>query len=264
MKYLVWAELCYNTSYHSAIRMSPFEVVFGKPPPSFPSYVPGFSDVEAVDYWLVSRDAVMRSVHANLQRAQSRMKTSADIHLKEVCFEVGQWCYIRLQPHRQISVSGNKFTKHSKSFYGPLQFVKKIGHVAYKLELPVHCKIHDVFHVSILKLCPNPEHVALLPLPSLAEDNQPVVSAVVGSRTIRRGSMDVVQLLVQWKGLPLEETSWKNMSVFVKLYPTFHLEDKVLLHREGNDTIIEEIQNKRSKRMKSAPAKLVDYVVVNK
>lgn len=76
--------------------------------------------------------------------------------------------------------------------------------------------------------------------------------------------MDVVQLLVQWEGLPLEETSCEDMSVFVKLYPNYHLEDKVVLHRKDNDTITEEIQDKRCKRMKSVPAKLVDYVVVNK
>lgn len=67
----------------------------------------------------------------------------------------------------------------------------------------------------------------------------------------------MVQLLVQWEGLPLEETSWEDMPVFLKLYPTFHLEDKVLFHREGNDTT-------RGRRMKRLPAKLVDYVVVNK
>jgi hypothetical protein len=30
--WLSWAEYCYNTSFHSALRATPFEVVYGRPP----------------------------------------------------------------------------------------------------------------------------------------------------------------------------------------------------------------------------------------
>lgn len=32
-RWLAWAEYCYNTSTHSASGMTPFEVVYGRPPP---------------------------------------------------------------------------------------------------------------------------------------------------------------------------------------------------------------------------------------
>ncbi|GKA74960.1 ty3-gypsy retrotransposon protein [Tanacetum coccineum] len=42
-KYLYLAEFWYNTSYHSAIEMAPFQALYGRPPPSIPQYTLGSS-----------------------------------------------------------------------------------------------------------------------------------------------------------------------------------------------------------------------------
>ena len=36
-------------------------------------------------------------------------------------------------------------------FYGPYKVVRKVGEVAYELELPEEREIHNVFHLSNLK-----------------------------------------------------------------------------------------------------------------
>lgn len=53
--HLPWAEWSYNTSLHSAINTTPFEAVYGRPPPTVVDYVQGSSPVEEVDRTLSNR-----------------------------------------------------------------------------------------------------------------------------------------------------------------------------------------------------------------
>ena len=49
-KWLPLAELWYNTSYHLSTQITPFEVVYGRPPPpTYVAYIPGESSVAVVD-----------------------------------------------------------------------------------------------------------------------------------------------------------------------------------------------------------------------
>ena len=50
VRWICWAEFCYNTSWHSAIQKTPFEVVYGREPPSLQTYVPGTAKVRQVNH----------------------------------------------------------------------------------------------------------------------------------------------------------------------------------------------------------------------
>lgn len=58
--FLSWAEFWYNSSYHSAIKMSPYEVLYGVKPSLFLGYNSGDSNVETVDELLKKREEIQQ------------------------------------------------------------------------------------------------------------------------------------------------------------------------------------------------------------
>jgi hypothetical protein len=99
-EWTLWAEFSYNTSIHSSTKMTPFEAVYGVPPPNLLAYIPGTSRIQAVDEYLRDRDTILLELRHNLQLAQNLMKCQADQHRREVSFTMGDYVYLKLQPYR--------------------------------------------------------------------------------------------------------------------------------------------------------------------
>ena len=71
---------------------------------------------------------------------------------RQLKFKVGDEVYLKLRPYRQHSLARNKCEKLAPKFYGPYKIIEKIGEVVYRLMLPPEAVIHNVFHISQLKL----------------------------------------------------------------------------------------------------------------
>lgn len=134
--WIPWAELWYNTSFHISTGFTPFEVVYGRKPPVLVHFLEGETRVEAVAQELRDRDEALRQLKFNLQKAQEQMKMQADKRRKEVQFDVGDWVFLKLRPHRQQSLVQRIHQKLAPRFFGPYQIIQKVGPVAYKLKLP--------------------------------------------------------------------------------------------------------------------------------
>lgn len=69
----------------------------------------------------------------NLCKAHNRINQIADQKRTDRSFEVGEWVYLKFEPHRQSTVDGRPFLKLAAKFYGPYHVIQKVGMVAYKL-----------------------------------------------------------------------------------------------------------------------------------
>ena len=85
-EYISWVECWYNISYHASIRMSPFEVTYGRKPSILCSYLRGMIGNEEVKQELVARDEILASAKRALEKAQGRMKKYYDQDRREIIF----------------------------------------------------------------------------------------------------------------------------------------------------------------------------------
>ena len=117
--------------------------------------------------------------------------------------------------------------KLAPRYFGSYQIIQKIRTVAYKLALPSGSHIHNVFHVSLLRKHLGPTVTPLsAELPLVTDDSRilPQPKAVLDGRVIRKGKYHPKsEILIKWKGAPVEDATWENEWRFGKSYPGFIL-----------------------------------------
>lgn len=97
-KWLALAEWWYNTNFHTSIQTTPYEVVYGQPPPIHLPYLPGESTNLVVDRSLTARQEALKLLHFHLLWAQNRMSQQANRHRSDREFAMGDFVYLKLQP----------------------------------------------------------------------------------------------------------------------------------------------------------------------
>ncbi|RVW78323.1 Retrovirus-related Pol polyprotein from transposon 17.6 [Vitis vinifera] len=218
------AEFWYNTSYHSSLKMSPFEALYGYAPPLQIPYFPKDSNVEAVDRVLNERESWLQLLKHHLSKAQQRMKIQADKNRFDREFNIGDMVLLKLQAYKQVSMhSGGP--KLQPRYYGPFKVIDIIGTVAYQLQLPPDAQIHNVFHVSLLK----PAHASIQACSSLPISNTSTTllpQAILDRRLVKRHNVPAVQLLIHWVDKSPADASWEFADDLKRRFPAFFLEDK--------------------------------------
>jgi hypothetical protein len=145
---LPYAEFSYNNSYHTSLKMSPFQALYGRnciTPLHWDQ--PRERQVFSPEILLEAEENI-RMVRENLKVAQSRKQSYADTRRRDPSFKVGDYVYLKVSHIRGTKRFGVK-GKLAPRYIGPYQIQARHGEVAYQLSLPETLSaVHDVFHVS--------------------------------------------------------------------------------------------------------------------
>jgi hypothetical protein len=212
-KCLPYAEFSYNNSYQESLKMSPFEVLFGRK-----CRTPLFWNEPEENHVFGSeilREAKMQVqvVRENLQLAQSRQKSYADHRRRKLSFKVIDFVYLKVSPirgfrHYKIQA------KPTARYIGPFKILEQRGEVAYQLELPPQLSdVHDLFHVSQLRKClrVSKEQIPLEEL-TVGEDltyQEYLVKILDTSEKATRNN-HYKMCKVQWSNHKGEEATWEK------------------------------------------------------
>eukprot|EP00253_Pinus_taeda_P009241 PITA_09241 len=196
--YLHLVEFAYNNGYHTSIQMSPFEVLYGRECRT-PSNWSGPEDkLKLGPEMLQEMEDVVKKVRANLKAAQDRQKNFADRKRRFKEYQVGDHVYIRIQA-RKSTLQWSSCAKLAPCYFGPFQVLARVGPIAYQLALPSNIRIHNVFHVSMLKkYVYDPKHV-------------------IKWQNIRKRVINEIK--VQWQHYGPKEATWEDEELFRKAYP---------------------------------------------
>jgi hypothetical protein len=150
-----------------------------------------------------------------LAAARNRAKAYADKSRRELTLNVGDQVLLN---SRNIAIKSapTASPKLLPKYIGPFKVLKQINQVAYKLELPAGYRIHDVFHVSLLK--PYRDGGGYKPpLPELINGQlEYEVETILNHRPQHITAMPAnhdqrrrVTYLVKWLGYSHEHNSWE-------------------------------------------------------
>jgi len=130
--------------------------------------------------------------------------------------------FLKVSPMKGVMRFGKR-GKLSPRYVGPYQIVRRIGKVAYELDLPTAMEgIHPVFHVSMLRKCIGDPSV-IFPVEDvqvtqdLTYEEQPV--AILDRQVKKLRNKEVASVKVLWRNDNREEMTWEAEESMRKRYP---------------------------------------------
>ena len=147
-----------------------------------------------------------------MKEAQDRQKSYADLHRRNLEFEVGDHVFLKKLPVKGVMRFG-KSGKLSPRYVGPFEILRRVGVVAYQLALPpTLTSAHDVFHISMLKkYIPDASHKIDFSELKIQEDmsyiEKPLKILDTKERVLRTKTIHMVKVL--WRNHALEEATWE-------------------------------------------------------
>nr|GEZ95834.1 putative reverse transcriptase domain-containing protein [Tanacetum cinerariifolium] len=202
-RHLPLVEFSYNNSYHASIKAAPFEALYG------------------------------RKYSTNLTTLANCKRSAKDLRqCKAKAFGIPSWrsCYVKVSPQKGVIRFGKR-GKLNPRYIGPFKILKKVGPVAYKLELPEELSnVQSTFRISNLKKCLSDESLVILMTELRLDDKLNFVAEPVEimDREVKQLKQSRIPLVkVRWSSKRGPEFTWKRKDQIHAKYP--HLFSNVTL-----------------------------------
>jgi hypothetical protein len=148
--YLPLVEFAYNNGYHESLKMSPFEVLYGRLCNTPVSWINLVNRISIGPDMLKEMEQQVTQIKQNLKVAQNRHKSYVDRKRTPREFKTRDHVYLSVKP-KKSSLRMGACAKLAPQYCGPFEVLYRVGPVAYRLALPPIVKAHNVIHVSLLK-----------------------------------------------------------------------------------------------------------------
>eukprot|EP00253_Pinus_taeda_P030577 PITA_30577 len=194
--YLHLVEFAYNNGYHTSTQMSPFEVMDGR-------------KCRTPTSWGGPED--------KLSLGPEMLKEMEDM-VKRAKRSTLQW-------------SG--CAKLAPRYCGPLQILARVGPVAYQLALPSHIRVHNMFHVFVLKeYVYDPKHVIRWQEIQVEPEGEVLVEplSILDRREVQLRKRVITQVKVQWRHFGPDKATWEDEELMRRTYPDLF---GSVRHRDG-------------------------------
>ncbi|XP_070036932.1 uncharacterized protein, partial [Nicotiana tomentosiformis] len=187
--HLALIEFAYNNSYHSSIKMAPYEALYGRRCRSPVGWFEvGETELYGPDLIHQAIEKV-KVIQERLRTAQSRQKSYSDVRRRDLEFEVGDWVFLKISPMKGVMSFGKK-GKLSPRYIGP----KCIGDPS---------QVVPIKDVQVTK--------------DLSYDEVPV--AILDRQVRKLRTKDVASVKVLWRNKNIEEMTWEAEEEMKSKYP---------------------------------------------
>ncbi|GJV76410.1 putative reverse transcriptase domain-containing protein [Tanacetum coccineum] len=157
-----------------------------------------------------------------LKAARDHQKSYADKRRKPLEFSVGDHVLLKVSPWKGVVCFGKK-EKLAPRFVRPFEIIKKVGPVAYRLDLPEELNgVRDTFHVSSLKKCLADPKLKV-PLDEIRVDaklnfvEEPMEILEREFKKLKRSRIAIVK--VRWNSKRSPEFTWEREDQMKLKYP---------------------------------------------
>ncbi|GJW41306.1 putative reverse transcriptase domain-containing protein [Tanacetum coccineum] len=129
--HLPLVEFAYNNSYHSSIKMPPYEMLYGRKCQTSVCWKEvGNRELAKTNVVLATTEKI-ETIRERLKAVQDRWKSYADNRRRQIEFNVGDFVMLKVSPWKGVLRFKNK-GKLSPRFIGPFKILKRVGERRFK------------------------------------------------------------------------------------------------------------------------------------